>query len=247
MGIEETFSVSEVMVGGRLPDAGVGIRQGDRVVVPVTYQAFPNIDEAVHVMVLDADSGAPLSVWSDSRCRGTGTIDVDADGVVYVSGSNGYVLPDFGESSVPPTCLLRILPGEDGFDEDWWIDFRTSTGGLDATGFRLVDSEHAVLFVFDPERLPADADADRALYYTSASSRWWMLDVISGEASPLSDLPWIPSGSGIASSLEDDSVLLSIPDAYPAVNNRFVRLNASGETTEIFEFTGRGQLWPLIP
>lgn len=240
-------ALTDAMVGGRLPDAGVGVVQGDRVLVPVTYEAFPNVDPAVYVMVLDAASGAVRAVWSDDRCRGTGSLSLAADGTAYVSGSNGYVLPDFGQDDVPPTCVLRIRPSDGGIDPDWIVDLREATGGRDATGLQLLDDATAAVFVFDPDELPSEAAADRALYYTEPASRWWLLDLHAGTAEPIDGLPWVPSGSGIASALGDGTALLALPDAYPALSNRMVRVSADGSWDDALVFTGRGVVWPLLP
>lgn len=245
MRLTGSASLDAARVGGRLPDAGVGVRQGDRVLVPVTYKAFPNVDDAVHVLVLDAQTGAARGVWSDARCHGTGTVERAPDGTVYVTGTNGYVLPRFGDPTVPSTCVLRIPPGGTGFDPAWHLDLREATGGLDATGVRVLDDTTAVAFVFDPSRAPPEAEDDPEQLYTSASSRWWWLDLETGDAAPIDGLPWVPSGSGIASPLGDRSALLALPEAWPAEQNRFVRVWADRTAEDAFGFSGRGVVWPL--
>jgi hypothetical protein len=139
--------------------------------------------------------------------------------------------------------LLRIPPDADGFDPTFVRYFHDITGH-DATGFVPLDERRAVAFVFDEAVVPAAAVDDPKLYFTSPSSRWWVLDVEAGTGAPVEGLPWVPSGSGIASSLGDGRVALALPEAFPAVANRLVVFD--GEVAlPLFEHSGRGVLSPL--
>jgi hypothetical protein len=247
MELRQTWSLDDVRVDGRTPDLGPGVRQGDRILVPAVYKAFPNVDPAVHVVVLDAWTGEPRTVWSDPRGWGTGGVAVASDGTAYISSDLGYRLPDFGSAEVPPTRLLQIAADQEGFLGGWTLDLRAATGGLDATGFRLLDDETALIFVLDPDLLPDEAQNDASLYYSAAASRWWRLNLRTGRASSIADLPAVPSGSGVSSALSDSSALVALPTSFPAVDNRFARVRPSGPPEPSFSFTGRGVVVPLHP
>jgi hypothetical protein len=239
----DELSLEPARVGGRLPDAGVGVVRGGLAFVPVTYEVFPNVDDAVHVLVLDTDARSVRGVLSDDRCKSAGSVSLLADGTLWVTGTHAYLLPEFGQVGAPVTCLLRIPPDADGFDPTFVRYFQDITGH-DATGFVPLDERRAVAFVFDEAVVPAAAVDDPKLYFTSPSSRWWVLDVEAGTGAPVEGLPWVPSGSGIASSLGDGRVALALPEAFPAVANRLVVFD--GEVAlPLFEHSGRGVLSPL--
>ncbi|MEM1349897.1 MAG: hypothetical protein AAGI01_15150, partial [Myxococcota bacterium] len=233
------------LVGGRVPQAGVGVRRGDEIFVPVAYAPFPNIDDAVYVLVLDT-SGRVLEVLRDDRCQQTGSLQLASDGTLYVSSDNGFVLPRFGTDLVSPSCILRIPPGERRFDNTWKIDVRQATGGDDATGFVLASDDVAYLFVLERDQVPSTVEDDPSQYYSSASSRWWRLDLGTSEAAPVAGMPYIASGSGISSRLSRrGTVLLAAPSAFPAADNRFYEVDAQGSATQRFSFVGRGQVFEL--
>ncbi|MCU0673399.1 MAG: hypothetical protein MUE69_11470 [Myxococcota bacterium] len=245
--LEGTTSLDDAVREGRAPSAGVGVRRGDRLYVPVSYAPFPNVDDRMYVLVLDAE-GAVIDVLEDDRGQQTGALELADDGTIYVASDNGYVLPRFGTELVRPSVVLRILPDADGFDPEWSIDLRAATGGDDATGFEYVGGDRGFVLVHERALVPAGAEEDPRLHYESRSSRWWSLDLTSGEASRLDTIPAVASGSGIASRLRRrDSVWLAVPESFPAAENRFFEASADGTVVERFAFFGRGQLFDLGP
>jgi len=245
MELDGQTSLDSALVGGRIPQAGTGVRRGDEIFVPVAYAPFPNIDDAVHVLVLD-EQGTVLEVLSDDRCQQTGSLQLASDGTLYVASDNGFVLPRFGTDLLQPSCVLRIPPGERRFDDSWKIDVRAATGGSDATGFVLASDDVAYIFALERDRVPDGADEDPQQYYSSASSRWWRLDLETREAAPVEGMPYVASGSGVSSRLERrGTVLRAAPSAFPAADNRFYEVDAAGVATERFSFVGRGQIFEL--
>ncbi len=244
--IAGTLSLAEAEVGGRRPaEVNLGATRGEHAFVPVVYRSFPGVDDAVHVLVIDSVQNQVAAVASDARCKSAGAVALASDGTLYVTGTSGYVLPKFGDLAEPPTCVLRILPDQLSFDPSWWIDLREATGGLDATGFQLVDDDTAVIFAFDPSALPAGTDVQSRAVYEARASRFWRLSLSAKTASPIEGLPLVASGSGLSSRLGDGTVALALPEDYPPTKNRFVRVDAAGEVTPLFSFFGRGVLAPL--
>ncbi|MEM7604622.1 MAG: hypothetical protein AAF411_04630 [Myxococcota bacterium] len=244
MALQEGPSLDDTLVGGRAPQAGLGVVRDGLVFVPVAYAPFPNVDDALHVLVFDV-GGTFVARIEDERCQQTGSLELAEDGTIYVASDSGFRLPDFGSDVLAGSCVLRILPGDMDFDRSWRFDVRTATDGRDSTGFVYEGNGVAYAFVLHPGRVPAGAEAQPRLYYESASSRWWRFDLNDRTAALVEGLPWVASGSGISSVL-GGRVLVSTPEAFPAAANRFWVLG--GDAPEpAFEFMGRGQLFELRP
>lgn len=245
MTLDGEVDLSPASRGGRLPDGGLGVVRGNRAFVPVTYEPFPNVDPAVHVLVLDTSRDEVVDVIEDGRCHSTGSVHKAEDGTIYVSGDNGYILPRFGTDEVPSTCILRIQPGEDRFDPNWIIRIRDLTEGRDATGFRYLGDGHGVLFVFHRDEL-SDPDAtDLRTFYEAVVSRWWRIDLEAAMAEPIQGIDFVVSGSGISSSLDGARAWLAAPTAFPATDNRFWEVGVDGPAVPRLAFEGRGLIWPL--
>ncbi|HEX6240465.1 MAG TPA: hypothetical protein VFZ61_06210, partial [Polyangiales bacterium] len=84
-----------------------------------------HVRQRVHVSVLDPKKLEVVAKAEDDRCGAAGSVTFDADGYAYVMGdgrnqSMQVFAESHGESSVP-NCLLRIAPGEEDFEADYFF------------------------------------------------------------------------------------------------------------------------------
>jgi hypothetical protein len=134
--------------------------------------------------VIDPKKLEVVSVAEDDRCGAGGRVTFDEDGYAYVMGDGrNQSMQEFaaakGKKSVP-NCLLRIAPGETDFEEDYFFEIPSLTGGLDCmTELEApsVDSQFAFTRLQYPDRIPEDVDRTMFEHWDVPAYKLWRIEL----------------------------------------------------------------------
>jgi hypothetical protein len=144
--VEFDPSVMEI-VGAHDIDPSLATRDG----LPVQFQQGVASDGRIYTAVnwrdwvslvfvdlaaigfFDADApAAGFTILEDDRCASSVALStfVDDDGYVYLVGDAGLGFDILASPNAPtgPQCVLRIAPGADAFDPDFFVDLQAATG-----------------------------------------------------------------------------------------------------------------------
>ena len=198
MTLEDTFPLDAVSRAGFESQATSVEVVGDRVFVTLAWTNFTELSvvPSVAVIVIDAAEDRLEGIFEDDRCAAAGGSFVDENGDLYVVGDNDdgrYAV--FGATALPPPCLLRVPAGADGFDPDYYLDLRETTGAPELGHLAGLPDRTAVTRVIDES---VDVDALGGLLELGGSEiwQWVVLDVDAGTSTeldiPLTALPFPP-------------------------------------------------------
>lgn len=190
-----------------------GVVQGNRLYRTIFWTNWDDwhTSEEQYLAIYDTDTDQLIEMIEETRCPGLGNrIDHDEAGNLYFSNWIWNV----GEtlvSGAPSSCALRMLAGEDRFDQDWILPYPSVTDGREAAMFAYLGDNNALLSVFHDERVTID---DMTLPDELASTdnwRVWQVDLESRTGAPLEGLPWM---AGAASTYHiDDRSFMLVPTA----------------------------------
>jgi hypothetical protein len=136
--------------------------------------------QRVHVSVIDPKQLEVIAKAEDDRCGAAGSVTFDAEGYAYVMGdgrnqSMQVFAASHGEPSVP-NCLLRIAPGGDDFQEDFFFEIPTLTDGLDAmSGLETAVDGSGVAFatLYYEDRVPEGLDRVNFEHWSEPVFKRW--------------------------------------------------------------------------
>ncbi|QSQ19462.1 hypothetical protein JY651_29595 [Pyxidicoccus parkwayensis] len=140
------------------------------------------IEQTVSVITLDPKTMTVVAFAEDHRCGAGGRVTFDSRGYAYVMGdgrnqSMQVFAAASGKSSVP-NCLLRIAPGATDFQDDWFYEIPSLTGGLDSmteleapsvnggVGFTMMKYE---------DRIPTNLDRVNFEHWTVPAYKMWRI------------------------------------------------------------------------
>mgnify|MGYP001553613360 CR=1 FL=1 len=199
-------------------------------------QAF----EGLQTGVIDLESGTVTDVSEDLRCvRTRSRMNLAEDGTIYLLSDN-YGATDALGPDAPPTCMLRILPGQDELDQDWQIDMPELLGGRQASSFIYVGNGLGYASVIYDEEVTISLAEDPVGYFSQPASRWWLIDLNMETGTEVAGLPFhsLAGGNG---AISDGRVFLFTP------TNRFEGTSQvwepdlsdpAGEPTMVYETDG---------
>lgn len=192
--------------------SGGGIsRIDDYVVVPVSWtnQTTADYVPAVAVAILDLNDPTELTVLEDDRCVISSDTFVH-DGAVYALGDGLYGLADlFSEGeTVPPPCLVRWLPGADGFDPGYYLDLRELTGEP-----HVANAASRGDGTFVTQLYTADTDPSTLGPYDLLDAPLWQRAVVDLETEEVTLLDLEPAGVSAAGWAVDGTYLMTRHDA----------------------------------
>ncbi|MEM7139034.1 MAG: hypothetical protein AAF500_20845 [Myxococcota bacterium] len=181
-------------------------------------QAF----EGLQMGIIDIDSGELNDVIEDFRCIGTRSqISLAEDGTIYVPADNYGATQSLGPDA-PPTCILRVLPGQTGLDPDWQIDLPDLLGGRQGSSMIYVGDGRAYVSAIYDDQITISLEDDPVGYFNQPASRWWFIDLDAEIGAEVAGMPFHSLG-GANGTVSDGRVFLFSP------TNRFEG------TTQVFE------------
>jgi hypothetical protein len=167
MRITGEVDLSMLQKDGYSLEAFTTVVHGGLVYIPGKWVNWETNDilQRVNVTIVDPKKLEVAGSTNDDRCGGGGRVTFDSKGYAYVlADGRNQAMQEFakakGEKSVV-NCLLRIPPGEMEFEQDYFVEIPSLTGGLDVmTELEApsVDSDAGFALMQYPDRIPEDAD-----------------------------------------------------------------------------------------
>jgi len=196
--------------------------------------------EGLQLGVIDIAAGEISEVTEDLRCVGTrGRLNLAEDGTIYLLSDNYGATEALGPNA-PPTCMLRILPGDDALDPNWQLDMPDLLGGRQASSFIYFGNGLGYASVIYDEEVTISVEEDPVGYFSQRAARWWLVDLDAETGTEVAGLPFhsLAGGNGAVS---DGRVFLFTP------TNRFEGTSQvwepdlsdpAGEPTMVYETNG---------
>lgn len=209
------------------------------------WDGLVQLDRAA-LVTFETNSPSPtLRVLEDDRCGGTYAMTpfADAAGNVYAMGDwqGGYF--DVGIlASRPPACLLRVQPGANEFDPDFYVNLlevaqaKAIRNAFPMAGGRILLN---ILPKDAPGVMQEEFNADPWAYYELTGFTYVVLDVETLEVTPVQDLA--PAGAGNSTPLAMDG--RNFIQVYPEGRDfgaHLYEVSADGEIAKIIEAGSAG-------
>ncbi|MEN0061212.1 MAG: hypothetical protein AAGA48_03625 [Myxococcota bacterium] len=146
------------------PELGLGVnfihRDGTRLILSTRYFRDDGSAEILgKVAIIDTATGDVI-VDSETQCANLATSVEDASGNLYFASHSSQAARYSGGFAGEPAgepCMVRMLQGADGFDDDFYVSLETLTGR--PAGFAIQGSgDTAYLLTFDEAANPVTKD-----------------------------------------------------------------------------------------
>ena len=153
MTITDTIAIDGLVgVDGVVPSSGFAQVDQNRIIIPISW--FPpgaGATQLAELIIVDMDTDT-LSYDSTTRCGGNIWATKDAVGNMYFGAHAIAGITHAAELSDYPPCILRVLTGADGWDDDYFVDMTRFSGdnrasvvvvpGVGDTAYSLVYGEN---------------------------------------------------------------------------------------------------------
>ncbi len=186
MRIKGEVDLSSLQKDGYTLEAFTTVAHDGQLFMPAKWVNWETLDvlQRVSMVVIDPKKLEIVSVAEDDRCGAGGRVTFDDDGYAYVMGDGrNQAMQEFaaakGQKSVP-NCLLRIAPGETDFEEDYFFEIPSLTGGLDCMTeleAPAVDSHFAFTRLQYPDRIPDGADRTMFEHWDVPAYKLWRIEL----------------------------------------------------------------------
>lgn len=190
-------------------DGSPGVVRGDRLfrtMYWIDWDAY-EWSEELYLAVYDTTSDRLLELVEDRRCPGLNNRPSrDEQGNLYFTNwiwNVGATLV----SGAPASCALRVAPGEEQFDPDWTLPYRTLTEGREAAMYSYLGDGRGLLSVFHDENMTIDETTAPAELVSTPNWRVWSMDFEAGTGAPLEGLGWM-TGAATSVRLDGRSFLM---------------------------------------
>jgi hypothetical protein len=138
--------------------------------------------QKVSITIVDPKKLEIVGVAEDDRCGAGGRVTFDAKGYAYVMGDGrNQSMQVFAEASGKksvPNCLLRIAPGETDFEQDYFFEIPSLTGGLDSMTeleAAVIDSGVAFTMMEYSARIPKGLDLINFEHWDQPAYKMWRI------------------------------------------------------------------------
>lgn len=187
------------------------------------------------VLVVNTATDAIEDVIEDTRCvSGLSGLTQAADGTIYVMGDN-YFVRRVADPALPGSCVLRILPGELAFDDDYRLEMSAVVGSEDCGGLHALSDTRALTTCWDPSDASVDLTDDPFALFSEQIATWYVIDLVEGSAPiALTELGLV--GSSAAHTI-DGNAYVSVGEGREG-ENQLYELTADGTVTPLFTTQG---------
>lgn len=209
------------------------------------WETLRHYDRAA-VVAFDTDTPTPtLEVIEDDRCGGTYAMSpfADDEGNVYAMGDweGGYY--DVGtRTERPPACLLRIKPGADEFDPDYYLNLLEVAGARAIRNAFPMSGGRILLNILPNDAdvvSEADFEADPRAYYTLEGFTYVILDVETEEVTPVPDIEQAAAGNSTPLSIDDRNFIQIYPNGKDEAAHLY-EIKADGSAEKVIEASSAG-------
>lgn len=142
------------------------------------------IGSGVSTTIIDPKSLAIVGTAEDDRCASGGRVVFDSAGYGYVMGDgrtySAQMFAHASGSEVPGNCILRIRPGGTDFEEDYFHQVTTLSGGLESiTELQTAEQGSGVAFakMFYPEQLPPGVEPVDFAFWSERAHKMWRIEL----------------------------------------------------------------------
>jgi hypothetical protein len=144
----------------------------------------PTVLQTVNMTILDPHALEVVGVAEDDRCGSAGSITFDEQGYGYVMGDGrNQSMQVFAAANDQPTvknCLLRIAPGDTDFEDNYYYEVPSITGGLDSmTELESADIDSGVAFsmMYYEDREPEGLDRVNFEHWSVPVYKMWRVEL----------------------------------------------------------------------
>ena len=194
MTLSGSFSLAAAEREGWLLEVGEAVVRGSSVFVSANYRDANDGEAGQAVaIVLDTTNDTVAAVLTDDRCGGTLDIAPAEDGMLYFA-TNSFSASLYAlqrPADYPAPCVLRVLPGEEGFDPEFYISTLELTLGRPAGQLVLGARGSAYVLALHDDLLgaPIGPDTDIFAPYEASAWRWWQVELgVAAVGTPLDGL-----------------------------------------------------------
>ncbi len=232
--------LSSVVKDGLFPELDPGVRRGDQLFAIVQQNDFGStaLFRGIQVVVIDTRTDRVVTVFEDERCvGGFSGLQLAEDGTIYAMGDN-YLVWHWFDETFPPTCVLRIRPGETRFDPDFFLDLETLLDGDPASGFFYAGDGVAYTQAMDEDGGDVDPRAEPLGFLNQPVATWWEVNLSNPvTARPLTALGQASPRSGPGFRI-DGRLFIQQSEAGFAGDTTLVEITPDGLIQETFDVVG---------
>ncbi|MEN0061004.1 MAG: hypothetical protein AAGA48_02580 [Myxococcota bacterium] len=236
--VKDSIDLSPIVKENLTPAIDPGVLRDGLLFAAVQQYDFATnqLFRGIQVVVIDTTTDTIQTVLEDDRCVGTfAGITQDDDGSIYVLGDNYLVLHWF-DDTIPPTCVLRIPPGETAFDAGPELDLVALTGHP-STGF-IVSEGKAYTQAMDESQGTIDPAVEPLAFLNQPVAIRWEIDLQDPSRSrPLVELGLASPRSGNVLLVDGRTFLQAAEEAF-AGRTQIYEVLEDGSFVERFEVTG---------
>lgn len=184
MSVEGTIDLSHLVRDGYALEAWTVVAHDGLVYVPGRWADWEGgrILQRVSLTILDPATLSVVAVAEDERCGAGGQVTFDSRGYTYMMGDGrNQMMQVFSAARgepVVPNCLLRIAPGATDFEEGYFFEVPSLTGGLDSMtelqSATLTDGIGFALMEY-PDRISADLDQVNFEHWDVPAYKMWRI------------------------------------------------------------------------
>ena len=222
-------------------DPGV-VRDDGRAFFLVQQQDFgdPTSDglfAGMQVLVVNTQTDRIEAVIEDPRRVGgfSGLTQMD-DGTIYTMGDN-YTVRGAIDPSLPGSGVLRILPGEVAFDDDYDLPTSTAVGQESCGGLEVISGTQALISCWDLPEVSADLTQNPFALFDEQIATWQIID-LAGEQESIALTEIGKQIVGTAPSFSVDGKTYVVVGGGRSGNNQLFNLTAEGVITPLFTTEG---------
>lgn len=221
-----------------LPELDPGVLIDNLLFAVVQQQDFAGgFNRGIQVAAFDTETDTIAHTIEDDRCVGNFSgLELGEDGTLYALGDN-YLVRQWFDDTLPPSCLLRIRPGEVTFDPDFFVDFNAAADGLPCTGLFYRGDGRFLTTCMD-ESLGTVNPRDAPLtFFNEPTAYWYEIDATDPDRSRRLELEPISPRSGPGFKV-DGRTFIQRPNAGFTGENALIEITDDNELVEVFTTTG---------
>ncbi|MES2644000.1 MAG: DUF4374 domain-containing protein [Myxococcota bacterium] len=175
-----------------------GVASNGRAFTAVNWRDWGTFEyyEAAVMGIFDVADPASLTLVEHPACTSSVALNpfIDEEGYAYLVGDGGLgfdVMASPNRATLPQ-CVVRIAPGEDTFDPDFFVDIQAATGSPGFYTAHPMPDRHLLVNIWSPDvDITTVADPENPYWYWDYPPyfEYAIVDLEAGTSIPVPDLP----------------------------------------------------------
>lgn len=222
---------------------------GGRAFYNASWANFDTLSIVDHAALVTFDASTPtptLQLMEDERCGGTYVMApfADAQGNVYAMGEAyaGYFQAGVPGAMRAPACLLRVKPGADHFDPDYYVDLLSATNAQAIRNAFPMANNRILLNILPASATPITEAAfqdDSWAYYSLLEFTYVVIDVETLAVTPVTALPPAAAGNSTPLALDGRTFIQVYPQGRD-FGAHLYDIGVDGSVTKVIEAGSSG-------